>query len=457
MISNTVPAPARKLMHRLRDEGFEVFAVGGCVRDLLLEKPTKDWDFTTNAKPEDILKLFPGSFYNNIFGTVGVPIRGIEATKTAEVYEITTYRREHGYSDRRHPDKVYWGQSIKEDLARRDFTINAIAYDGERIVDPFQGQNDIKNRLIRAVGDPERRFDEDALRLLRAIRIATELQFLIEEQTFLAIKEDAALIKRISAERIRDELVKILASDFPDDGFMLLKNSGLLQEILPELDSCFGVPQQSPKRHHIYDVGTHLVKSLKECPSKDPILRLATVLHDIGKVVTFKKTEEGVITFYNHELVGASLVYKIADRLHFSRNDRDRLVRLVRYHQFTVDERQTDSAIRRFIRNVGKENLSDILALRIGDRLGGGARETSWRLELFKKRLAEVQKQPFSLTDLKVDGYDVMNVLKISPGPVVGKVLNALFAEAESDKSKNERNYLLKRIAEITKSLVNNT
>lgn len=439
-------------MQTLGDAGFEVWAVGGCIRDLVMERQTRDWDFTTNAKPEEILKLFPDGFYNNIFGTVGVPIKleagrsKLETGEHTEIYEVTTYRTEHGYSDRRHPDKVYWGKSIEEDLSRRDFTINAIAYDGKQLLDPFNGQEDIKNHLIRSVGDPEKRFEEDALRMMRAIRIATQLQFLIEDQTFLAIKEDTTLVKRLSGERIRDELFKILASDFPADGALLLRNSGLLREFLPELDRCFGIAQQSPKRHHIYDVGTHLVKSVEFCPSKDPLVRLATLLHDIGKAETYNKTAEGIITFYNHEIVSAKLVRVIADRLRLSREERDTLFRLVRFHQFTVDERQTDSALRRFIRNVGRENLEDMLALRTGDRLGGGARETSWRLELYKKRLNEVQIQPFSVADLKVDGYDVMKILKIKPGPKVGEVLNGLFEKVEQGSLVNDREVLLQEI-----------
>lgn len=449
----TLPDPIRNVLSILKKAGFSAYIVGGCVRDLLMRQITTDWDFTTDATPPEILSLFPNSFYNNTFGTVGVPIEADGDAPSRSIYEITTYRTEHGYSDRRHPDKVYWGTSLENDLSRRDFTINAMAFDGKILVDPFGGQQDLQSRLVRAVGDPEKRFDEDALRLMRAIRIATQLQFLIEEQTFLAIKEDAILIKRISGERIRDELFKILSSDYPADGFLLLKNSGLLNQILPELDVSFGIPQQSPKRHHLHDVGTHLIKSLEHCPSKDPLTRLATVLHDIGKVETFHKTPEGVITFYNHEIVGARLVKDLAERFHLSKEQRDKLITLVRFHQFTVDERQTDSAIRRFIKNTGKENLTDMLALRVGDRLGGGAQETSWRLELFKKRLEEVQKQPFSVSDLQVNGYDVMEILKIKPGPMVGNVLDALFKEVEEDKDKNKREYLLGKIPDMASSI----
>lgn len=447
-----LPGEVKRVLSKLKKAGYEVYIVGGCVRDLILNRETNDWDFTTNATPEEILKLFPDGFYDNKFGTVGIPIKRITNNdERITIYEITTYRSEYGYSDHRHPDKIEWGKTLEEDLARRDFTINAMAYDGEKIIDPYEGNSDVKNKIIRAVRDPNARFREDALRMMRAIRIAAELEFNIEEKTFGAIVSNAALINKISSERIHDELIKLLSSNHPADGIMLLKNSGLLGQILPEVEKAFGVEQKSPKRHHKYDVGTHLVESLRFCPSSDPIVRLATLLHDVGKPTTFAKTSEGVITFYNHEIIGSSIVRNIANRLHFSKKDRERLIALVRWHQFTVDERQTDKALRRFIKNVGLENLKDILDLRIGDRLGGGARETSWRLELFKKRLVEVQKQPFTVADLKADGNDVMKIYNIGPGPLVGAVLDMLFNDVVEAKLPNEREILLKRIADLKK------
>lgn len=428
-------------MEAVKKAGFEVYVVGGCVRALIMDWPTKDWDFATNATPEQILEIFPNGFYDNIFGTVGVP------QEDGAVYEITTYRTERGYSDRRHPDIIAWGKTLEEDLARRDFTINAIAFDGQNLIDPFNGQKDLIDKIVRAVGDPSERFSEDALRLLRAVRIATELEFLIEPKTFEAIKENVHLIQRVSGERIREELLKILRSDFPADGFTLLRSSGLLKEILPELDKCFGVEQKSPGRHHIYDVGIHSVLSLKNCPSGDPIVRLATLFHDIGKPVVYKKDTKGLITFYNHEVLGTSIVRNIAERLNFSKKDRERLINLVRWHQFVVDEFQTDAAIRRFIRRVGPENVQDMFDLRIGDRLGGGcATATSWRLRKFMERTIEVQKHTPSVADLKVNGNDVMKVLGIGPGPKVGQILNTLFEEITDDPTKNTREYLLERI-----------
>lgn len=443
MTNFKLPEEVQAVFKKLQSCSFEVYLVGGSVRNLLMKRSTNNWDFTTNATPENLLKIFPDGFYDNKFGTVGIP------QENGLVFEITTFRSDHGYTDKRHPDKVIWGKTLEEDLSRRDFTINAIAYNGKEIIDPYNGQEDIKRKIIQTVGDSHQRFSEDALRLVRAIRIAAELGFVVEEKTLSAIRQQAVSIKAVSNERVRDELLKILASHYPADGVFLLKGSELLKEILPELDKCFGVTQKSPKRHHIYDVGTHLVMSLKFCKSQNPIVRLATLLHDIGKPEVVSKTEDEVITFYNHEVVGTKIVRNIADRLRLSKNDSDKLITLVRWHQFSVDERQTDKAMRRFIRRVGKDNLEDMLALRIGDRLGGGAQETSWRLELYKKRLEEVQKQPFTVSDLKVDGHDVMKILNLKPGPQVGKVLNQLFEEVEEDLNKNKRDFLISRIKEL--------
>lgn len=448
-----LPKEALKTLSTLKKGGFEAYAVGGCVRDMLAGRDTRDWDFTTNAKPEEILALFSDGHYDNSFGTVGVPVKqkigGKEEVVT--VYEITSFRSESGYTDHRHPDAVTWGKTLEEDLKRRDFTLNALAYDGKKIIDLFNGQSDIEKKVIRAVGDPNLRFNEDALRMMRAVRLATELRFIIEEKTFQAIVKNKESLQKIASERIRDELIKILASDFPAEGIKLLRNAGLLTIILPELERCFGVEQKSPKRHHIYDVGTHLLFALQYCKSDNPIVRLATLLHDVGKPVTFKKAGDGVITFYNHEIISASIVRNIADRLRLSKDDRNLLVTLVRFHQFTVDERQTDSALRRFIKNVNPENIENMLALRTGDRLGGGALETSWRLELYKKRLIEVQKQPFTVADLKADGHDVMKIFGTGPGPLIGVVLNMLFNEVVENNLPNERETLLKRMEEIKK------
>ncbi|MBI2074317.1 MAG: CCA tRNA nucleotidyltransferase [Candidatus Levybacteria bacterium] len=463
-----IPKIILKIYKKLQENNFEVYLVGGSVRNLIMKLPVKDWDLTTNATPEEMLKLFPDGFYDNTFGTVGIPI---EKDGKNQVVEVTTFRTEHGYTDRRRPDKVLWGKTIEEDLARRDFTINAIALhlEGGRLalseaegmdyfevnktelIDPFNGKKDIENKLIRAVGDPDQRFKEDALRLLRAIRIATELSFTIEEKTWKELVTDAPLITQISEERIQIELMRILASNYPYDGIMLLRNSTLLEQIIPELLKGVGVSQVRPGRHHTTDVFTHNVLSLKYTPSTDPIVRFAALLHDVGKPYVASTDEHGLVIFHNHEIVGAKMAKEICERLKFSKKEREKIVNLIRWHMFTVDEKITDAAVRRFIRRVGVENVKDMMDLRIGDRLGGGTQTAeSWRLKLFKKRVEDQLKPaPFSINDLVIDGNDVMKELNIKPGPKVGEILQKLFEEVDEDLSRNNREYLLKRIHEL--------
>lgn len=441
---NKLPHYVIGFMIVFQKNGYEIYIVGGSVRDMLLGKPVINWDFTTNARPEQIQKLFPHNFYENQFGTVGVPV---EADGEQYIFEVTTYRKESDYSNKRHPDTVEWSETLEEDLKRRDFTVNAMAYDGTKLVDLFEGQKHLNEKVIIAVGDPDVRFAEDALRLMRAVRLCAQLGFLLDGTTRSSIRKNAEHIKSVSGERIRDELFKILQSDNPAEGILFLRSTGLLAFILPEVDVCFEIPQKSPKRHHIYDVGTHLVMALKHCPSKDVITRFATLLHDIGKAKTFRKdADTELITFYNHEVVGAHQVREIAKRLRLSNDQTHKLVTLVRNHQFTVSEIQTDKAVRRFIRQVGPEYVLDILDLRTGDRLGSGSRETSWRTELFKKRLIEVQKQPFSVADLKISGHDVMETLNIKPSARVGQILNDIFAKVEDSKIPNVREALLEEL-----------
>ncbi len=443
-----LPDEVTKLMDEFKKNKYQIYVVGGAVRDATLKKNVDNWDFTTNAIPDEIRKLFPDSFYNNIYGTVSIPQDKI-------IFEITPFRKESNYSDSRHPEKIEWAKTVEEDLSRRDFTINAIAYDGKNIIDPYGGQKDLSNRLIKAVGDPDIRFKEDALRLLRAVRFTSQLGFLIEDTTRDSIQKNAGLITKISWERIRDEFLKILAGDHPSEGILFLKNTGLLSYILPEVDVCFAIPQKSPKRHHVYDVGTHLVMALKHCPSSDPITRFATLIHDIGKAKTFYKDEKtDLITFYNHEVVGKKQAENIAERFKLSNKQKDKLITLVAEHQYTVSETQTDKAIRRFIRSVTKEYLQDMLDLRTGDRIGSGAKPTSWRNELFKKRLEEVQKQPFQIKDLKIDGNDVMKLLKIKPGPKIGSILKKLFDKVSEGKIKNEKQALLDQLTDSSSNIV---
>lgn len=464
MTNFKIPLLVTKTLQALQKTGFQAYIVGGAVRDLLMGISTYDWDFTTNATPEEIQKVFPESFYDNKFGTVGITAEELvkqfkiknynykdEGINPEDIFEITTFRSEEGYSDKRHPDKVVWGKTLKEDLQRRDFTINAMAikiknYKAKfKIIDYYKGQEDIKKKIIRCVGDPHKRFNEDALRMMRAIRIAAQLGFVLEEKTLKAIIKNSNLINQISKERVRDELFKLLKSDFPADGIKLLFSSGLLQYIIPELIKTRGIEQAG---HHTKDVWNHSLDSLAGCPSPDPIVRLATLLHDVGKPIAYKNIA-GQITFYGHEVVGARIVKKIADRLKFSKKDKEKLWLLVRYHMFAYDPKMTDKAIRRFIRKVGKENINDMMMLRIGDRKGGGSKATSWRLRKLQQRIGKLMYTPLQITDLKVNGHDVMKVLKIKPGPKVGKILKKLFNEVMEDASKNKREYLLKEIKKL--------
>lgn len=455
-----LPREVIEILNKLTRSGYQAYIVGGAVRDLILKRATKDWDFTTDATPEQTMKIFSENFleqssqknstlgepfYNNQFGTVGI-------FSTLGVLEITTMRKESTYEDFRRPSEIEWTNKLVEDLKRRDFTINALALDlNQNIIDPFLGKHDINNKVIKAVGDPNKRFNEDALRLMRAIRFASQLNFQIEESTYQAIKNNTELITKISWERIRDELFKILASENPRKGIELLREMGLLKLILPELENCFGIVQEGPKHDRVYDIGEHSLSSLENCPSSDPLIRLTALLHDIGKVDTVKVQNDGNITFYGHDVVGAKLASGITKRLKLSNKDSEKLEKLIRWHLFTVDENQTDAAIRRFIKNIGLENIEDMLAVRIADRLGGGtAKAISWRMEKFQERIKQVLHKPFSITDLKINGEDIMKELNIQPSRKVGDILQKLFEEVLEDDTKNNREYLLERVKSMS-------
>ena len=434
-----LPPLVMKVLAVLETAGFQAYVVGGAVRDLLTKTPVKDWDFTTSASPEQIQKLFPDSFYDNRFGTVGVAEKHLGG-KGESVYEITTFRTESGYSDRRRPDKVAWGKTLAEDLKRRDFTINAMALTAKKeFVDPYNGQKDLKDKVVRAVGDPNRRFQEDALRMLRAIRIASQLGFIIEAKTLAAIAKNSTLINQISVERVRDELLKTVASPYPKEGIRLMFNAGLLTHILPELIATRGVTQAG---HHTKDVWNHSLDALAACPSPQPIVRLATLIHDIAKPVVKNSREDKEITFYNHEVVGARMAKTIARRLKLSKNDTDLLWLLVRWHMFQYEPKMTDKAIRRFIKRVGRENITNMIMLRVGDRVGGGSKASSWRLREFQERIGQVLHKPFEINDLKVNGHDVMKTLNLKPGPKVGEIIDYLLECVLDDPVNNTQKTL---------------
>jgi poly(A) polymerase/tRNA nucleotidyltransferase (CCA-adding enzyme) len=448
-----IPKEVENIVRKLNEAGFEACVVGGCVRDFLLERQPQDWDVTTNAKPEEILKIFPGSFYENQFGTIGVKTGSEE--ETLALVEVTTFRAEERYTDKRHPDIVRFVPSIEEDLKRRDFTINALALrlrEGglPEIIDLFDGQNDLKKKIIRAVGDPNERFSEDALRLLRAVRIATELSFTIEEKTLAALKKNASLLKAIAKERIRDEIVKIIMTSSPLTGFELLRETKLLRLIMPELEAGWGVTQN---KHHIYTVWEHNLRALQYTADKGYELhvRMAALLHDVSKPET-KQGEGPEATFYGHEVVGAKVAAKILERLRFPRDFSEKVVHLVRFHLFYYNVGEvTEAGVRRFLRRVGPEYIEDLIKVREADRIGSGVPKAKpYKIRHLLYMIEKVSRDPISAKMLKVNGNDIMEMLAIGPGPKVGYILNSLLAEVLDDPQKNEREYLKKRIGELS-------
>lgn len=444
-----IPEEIRSTEKKIKEAGFQAYVVGGSVRDFLMGKTPKDWDMTTDARPEDIQALFPHSFYSNDFGTVTI-INDGTGDETLKSVEITTYRTESGYTDSRHPDHVEFTPSLEEDLKRRDFTINAMALQGgedQQIVDLFGGQKDIQDKIIRAVGNPDERFSEDALRMLRAVRFAVQLGFEIEEKTLQSIKDNADRLDRISKERVRDELEKIILSDDPSRGVELLRQSGLLRHIIPELEAGVGMSQN---RHHIYTIYEHLLMSLKHCPSRKLEVRLAALLHDIAKPQT-KAGEGPDSTFYNHDYVGAKVTERILRRLKFPTKTIDKTVLLVKNHMFYYNTGEVSEAgIRRLIARVGKENLDDLMDLRIADRLGSGTpKGKPYKLRHLEYLIEKVSKDPISPKMLKVNGEDIMKLLDIQPGPKVGAILKVLLAEIIEDPSKNTKEYLETRVRNL--------
>ncbi len=445
-----IPEEIKKISEKLEKAGYEAYAVGGCVRDILLKEVPDDWDIATNADPKKIEEIFENSYSNNRFGTVTV-ITGSEKESLREV-EITPYRTERDYKDGRHPEEVEWAQSIEEDLSRRDFTINALAMKigkDSQLIDLFEGRKDLEKKVIRAVGDPEERFAEDGLRMMRAARFATTLEFKIEKKTEKAIIENSSLLAEISNERIRDELLKIIMSKNAATGIEILRRLKLLKHIIPELERGYGMDQN---KHHIYDCYEHSILSLKYAAEQDYNMhvRMAALLHDIAKPeVKEGKGEEA--TFYNHEVVGERLAEKILKRLKFSKKDIEKITKLVRYHLFYYNVGEvSESSVRRLVRKVGKENMDDLIKVRKADRIGSGVPKAEpYKLRHLQYVVEKVSRDPITTNMLEVDGDDVMEVLKIDPGPKVGDILNILLAEVLSDPKKNKRDLLIGRIKSL--------
>lgn len=469
-----LPSEVNSVIEKLNAAGFEAFAVGGCVRDLLMEREPKDWDVTTSATPKEIQKLFPKSFYTNNFGTVTVltphprPLPERERGATIAEVEVTTYRIDAGYNDQRHPDSVTFTKSLREDLARRDFTVNAIALrqaqgkalegieakdivtiNSTTVIDPFGGLRDLNDRVIRAVGKPSERFSEDALRLMRAVRFSAQLGFTIEEHTLKAVTEYAPAIEAVSHERIRDEFIKLVESPHPEKGMNLLQQTGLLAIILPELQEGVGVGQN---KHHIYTVFDHCVKSLQFAAHYGyPLhVRLASLFHDIGKPRT-KRLQGNDYTFYAHDIVGARMTEHLMKRLKFPTDLIEQVSHLVRQHMFYYDVgKVTPAGARRLLRRVGKENFEDLIRLRIAERKGSGVPKAEpYRLRHLQFMVEQASKEPITVGQLKISGSDLITELGMRPGPMFGGILNALLAEVLEDPSKNTKEYLLGRAKEL--------
>lgn len=456
----------KKALTIFTDAKYEAYLVGGCVRDLIRKNPPaggpKDWDITTNAKPQEILSLFTDAgykaFYENAFGTVTALVDDLPI-------EITPYRLEGKYSDKRRPDEIRWAKTVEEDLARRDFTINAMALALEltndsrrssvvsrKVIDLFGGQDDLKKKIVRTVGDPHERFSEDALRLMRAVRLAVELQFVIEEKTLDAIKTHASLLKEIAEERIRDEFTRIMLSPEPEGGIEVMQKTGLLACVLPELEEGIGIIQRGPHRH---DVFTHNVLSLKWASqeSSDLVVRLAALCHDIGKP-RVRQEQEGKITFYDHPAAGARMTQEALERLHFPKKTIEEVSHLVYQHMFYYDVgKVTPSGVRRLLQRVGgREIFEKLLAVRRADRRATPVPKTHpYRLRHLQYMLEKVASDPLSRFQLVVNGDDVKTTLGIPEGMRIGLLLQALLVEVVKDPQKNTREYLLKRIVELNK------
>ena len=449
-----IPIEVSAIAEKLEQEGFESYIVGGCVRDLLRAQKPKDWDITTNANPEQIQKIFENTFYENDFGTVGV-VNENTKDETLKVVEITPYRSEGKYSDKRRPDSIKFVATLEEDLKRRDLTINAIAYNISKgqIIDPYNGQKDIKDKIIKAVGNAEERFEEDALRILRAIRIATEIGFTINTDTEKVLKNKGILLNSISKERIRDEFVKIIMSKNPMDGIILMKKFDVLKYIIHETELGLHVKQNGD---HIYDVWEHNLRAVQHSADREWMLhvRLAALFHDVSKPETRRwSPEKNDYTFYGHDVVGSRVTKKIMERLKFPVKLTDTVSKLVRYHLFFSDvDKITLSAVRRLVKNVGPENVWDLMKLRACDRIGmGRPKETPYRLRKYGSMIEEAMRAPVSVGMLKIDGAKIMEVTNEAPGPRIGFILHALLEEMFDDPDKNNPKYLEKRSIELSK------
>jgi len=453
-LHTNIPKEIALAVKVLNGAGFEAYLVGGCVRDIMRGESPKDWDIATSATPDQIMSVFPETFYENDYGTVGIVNKDTE-DETLKVIEVTPFRTEGKYEDGRRPSEVRFSKNIDDDLKRRDFTVNAIAFDINKgqFIDPYKGQDDIKDKLLRAVGDPNERFSEDYLRMLRAIRLASQLDFSIENETQKAIKNNAKHIEMVSRERIRDEFSKIVDAPKAKEGLILAQKLGILQYIVPELETGINIEQRGP---HIYDVWEHNLRSLEHATKKGfPFhVKLAALLHDIGKPQTRKwSKEQNLWTFYGHDVVGGRVSREILNRLRFPKETVQLVSKLIRWHLFFSDpDKITLSAVRRIVRNVGREHIWDLMKLRACDRIGTGRpKEAPYRLRKYEAMIEEVMRDPISVGMLKIDGAKIMDVTHETPGPRIGFILHALLEEVLDDPKLNMEEFLVKRSLELVK------
>jgi len=435
-----LPASVGGVLAALGAAGHEAVLVGGCVRDRLLGQPdgSWDWDAATSAEPDEVAGLFPGSTWENRFGTVTVRVE--------PPVEVTSYRAEGGYRDARRPDDVRFGVSLRDDLARRDFTINAIAWlptdlaaRRGRLIDPYDGAPDLERRVLRTVGDPTARFGEDALRLIRAARFAARFRMALDPATERAIIELAPIAATVSGERVRDELLRILELDAPSPAFLLLERLGLLRVILPELVALRGVPQAKRAPGDALD---HTLAAVYAAPASVPDARMAALLHDLGKATTLEHGH-----FIGHEEVGARLADAVLGRLRYPRARAGRIVEAIRHHMYGYDDSWSDAAVRRFIRRLAGVDRQLLFALRAADDAASGVGEEGPRVqgELERRIGEQLEREPGLLLDrrLAVDGHDLQRELGLPPGPEIGRVLDSLTEAVLDDPTRNEREALL--------------
>ncbi|MGN0152285.1 MAG: CCA tRNA nucleotidyltransferase [Wujia sp.] len=444
-----MPAGARYIIGQLNKNGYEAFIVGGCVRDSILGKAPNDWDITTSAKPEKIKEIFRRTVDTGIqHGTVTVLV-------DKDAYEVTTYRVDGIYEDHRRPREVLFTVSLEEDLRRRDFTINAMAYNDEKgLIDVFGGIADLKQRVIRCVGRPEERFDEDALRILRAVRFAAQLGFTIDPDTRDAMKKQAHFLRDISAERIQVELTKLIVSDHPGmlvDAYEL----GLTSVFLPEFDEMMVTEQNNP--HHLYTVGMHTVKVMENVPAT-VVLRYSALLHDVGKPACRHTGEDGIDHFYGHQLKSEEMARIILRRLKMDNNTISAVRNLVRYHDYGIGSEEIGiKAFRRFLAGLGTDNFEDFLAMRRADMAG----QSDYNLEFRERAVSDMERmyqtvisedQCLKISDLALNGRDLME-LGMKPGHEMGDMLKLLLEQVLDDPGKNNRTCLTEIVCEYLKKL----